>query len=155
MTPRTTIRPLRVTPGNGTSPASTRELVQTQDAILLSNATVLGAVTQFQEDLTGRIGRMADTLDGVCVEVTDIKTERRVEAALAAERAKVAKTAAEAATVAEGKHAATAMEERHEQTASVEAHALAYRWRVGIALAATTGLGALALNLLNIFVLNR
>ena len=155
MTARTAVKPLTITPGNGTGPASTRDLVQTQNAILKSNDSVLGAVNQFREDLTERIGRMAVQLDGVCVEVSTIKTERRVEAALAVERATNAEKAAKDATVAEGKHAATAMEERHEQTASVEAHALAYRWRVGIALAATTGLGALALNLLNTFVLNR
>jgi hypothetical protein len=149
VTARTAVKPLTITPGNGTGPASTRDLVQTQNAILKSNDSVLGAVNQFREDLTERIGRMAVQLDGVCVEVSTIKTERRVEAATNAEKA------AKDATVAEGKHAATAMEERHEQTASVEAHALAYRWRVGIALAATTGLGALALNLLNTFVLNR
>lgn len=155
MTARTSVKPLAITPGNGTSPASTRELVQTQNALLRSNDNLLGAVNQFREDVTDRFGRMADQLNGVCDDVIAIKGERREEAAVARERAANAKTAAEAATVAEGKHAATAMEERHEQTASVEAHALAYRWRVGIGLAAITGLGALLLNLLNVFVLNR
>ena len=133
MTPRTAIKPLTVTPGNGTSPVSTRELVQTQNALLQSNASVLGAVNQFREDVT----------------------DRRVEAALVAERAEAAATAAKIAADAELRHAAKAAEERHDQTAKIEAHALAWRWRVGIALAATTGLGALMLNLFNVFVIGK
>ena len=151
MTPRTSARPLAVTPGNGASPASTRELVQTQNAILKSNDSVLGAVNQFREDLTDRIGRIATQVDGVCTQVDTIKTERRVEAALAVERTRNAEKIAKDAAAAETRHANLAQEERHDQTAKVESNILSRHWRITLLAGIATSIGISLLN----FAMNR
>lgn len=129
------IEPLSLDNKVGDGVPAMEDLIQTQNAILQSNAAVLGAVQEFRTGIDGRLdrqlGQINDKVDGidvkletVCTQVDTIKVERRVEAALAVDRAKN-----------EADHAATAMTERHEQTARIEGHSVSMRWRVTIGVA--------------------
>lgn len=156
MTPRT-VKPLAVTPGNGTGPASTSQLVQTQNAILTSNATVLGAVTQMQTDIGQRLDRqfgetaasiqiVEGKVDGLDDRLGCLETARRDEALLAAERADVA-------AKAETSHAAKAAIERADakdtatsNNADRAAHSLSRNQRMAITVAAVSAAATLLLS---------
>ena len=156
MTPRA-VKPLAVTPGNGTSPASTRELVQTQNAILLSNAGVLGAVTQMQGDIGGRLDRqfgdmslalkgVEGKVDGLDTRLGSIEVARHDEALIAAEHAKEA-------TKDETDHAAKASQERADakdvtaaNNADRVAHSLSRNQRLAITVAAGSAAATLLLS---------
>ena len=97
--------------GNG-SPAP-EDLIKVQAAILSSNASVLGAVTEFRRsvdqrltrqfgEVTTQIGTVSGTLDGVVEEVRTIKNERREEAIRAEERTGAARQANVIAVAADG-----------------------------------------------------
>jgi hypothetical protein len=118
--------------------------VTVQTAILHSNAAVLGAVNEFRAGMDQRLDRqfgevrekfalLGKQVDGVCETVGGIVTDRAIEAALAKRTRELDAQSEEA---------------RNE-------HVLSERWRVGIVLAATTGLGALLLNLFNVFVIGK
>ena len=125
--------------GNG-SPVMA-DLIRVQSAILKSNAATLGAVGQFQKDIGGRLdrqfGEVAQSLQTVEGKVDDsiarlgcIEEARRLDAALAAQ-AKVVAT---------------------ERNVDRAAHALSYNQRLAITVAAISGVGALALGVLTMFL---
>jgi hypothetical protein len=120
--------------GNGS--ASPGDLIIAQDAILAALAASTASQTLLRRDMGRELKAIRSTvstvscqLNGVCDEVVTIKTERRIEAALAVERTANAEKAAKA----EADHAATARDERHDMAAKTDAHTLSLRWRVGIA----------------------
>ena len=153
MTPRA-VKPLTVTPGNGVTPASTKELVQTQNAILLSNAGVLGAVTQMQTDIGKRLDRQfGDTaeslqivegkVDGLDGRLGSIEESRRTDAALAVQAKGFAADNATQAkeTAADAKTTAT------ERNTDRAAHALSRNQRLAIIVTACVSCASLAVTL--------
>jgi hypothetical protein len=124
MAPRA-VRPLSRATATGNGVPSTEDLIQTQNAILQSNASVLGAVKQMRDDVGERLGKIDGKLDGVCADVASITEARAIESAIAGERDKTAVASAKVA----------------------ESHVLSTRWRATLALAATTGLGSLLIQM--------
>ena len=133
MTPRAP-RPLTLDNKVGNGAPAMDDLIRTQNAILASNATVLGAVTQFREDIGGRLdrqfGETASSLyvvegkvDGLNARLGCIEEARRTDAALAAQ----------------AKGTAT------ERNADRVAHALSTNQRMAITVAAISGVGGLIL----------
>jgi outer membrane murein-binding lipoprotein Lpp len=124
--------PLTLENAVGNGQPATADIIKMQNAVLMSNATVLGAVNEFRVGIDGRLTRkfgevttqigVLDTkIDGVQTQVGAIKSARDIEAAKAEQAAKD-----------ETRHAATAHDERQEQTAKIADHILSTRWRVGI-----------------------
>jgi hypothetical protein len=129
--------------GNGTP--ATPDLIKVQTAILLSNATVLGAVTEFRTgiddrltrkfgEITTQIGALDVKLDGVCLQVGDLEEARRLTAALAGQADKIAV----AADVVAVKANAIAVQ-----------HSLSTNQRMAIIVSAIAACGGVIIGLLN------
>jgi hypothetical protein len=90
-------------------------------------AAVQSVVTQLCGDLNERFDKIDVKLDGVCEDVAELKMASAVESARAKWTANDAKVRADQA----------------------DHHVLSYRFRVGIAVAAISGIGGLLLGLVN------
>jgi hypothetical protein len=140
MTPR---KPSILTLGNktGNGAPAVEDLIAVQTAILTSNATVLGAVTQMQTDVGQRLdrqfGEVTESLSVVEVKVDGLNTRlgcieeaRRTDAALAAQAKGVAAT----------------------NNADRAAHSLSTNQRMAIVISAIAAVGGVILGLLNFAV---
>jgi hypothetical protein len=143
MTPRRNVVPLTRQNATGNGVPSTEDLIQTQNAILRSNAAVLGAVSEFRKGMDQRLDRQFgevnrqlgatnDKLDGVCKQVGDIEEARRLSEALA-------KQAANSAVAA---------------NAVAVQHSLSTNQRWAIVISAIAAVGGVAIGFLN-FVTSR
>ena len=142
MTPRRNLPvPLDASNATGNGVASSEDLIRTQNAILQSNAAVLGAVSEFRKgmdqrldrqfgEVNGKITGLAAKVENVCGQVRDIEEARRLSEALA-------KQAARAAEVA---------------NAVAVQHTLSYNQRLAIVVAAIAGIGSLCLGVVNFVV---
>jgi hypothetical protein len=113
--------PLTQSNATGNGVPTVADLIRVSNTVQATANQLLGAVDQMRVDVNGRLDRMTGQLNGVCDQVAGIVLARSVETAVATERAKVATERADAANDA----------------------TLGFRWKVGIGLAATSGLGGL------------
>lgn len=97
------IQPLTSADVNGSAdaPPTADNLIKVQNAVLMSNATVLGAVNEFRTGIDQRltrkfgevatqIGKLDEKVDGVCGQVNDLEEARRTTALLAEQANRIA-----------------------------------------------------------------
>ena len=140
--------PVPLTPENATGNGvpSTEDLIQTQNAILQSNAAVLGAVSEFRKGMDQRLNRqfgaiasdfgvIKGQLERVDGRIGCLEQARLTDAALA-EQAKAFRTAQHTDDV----HVADV------DRADAQAHVMSRNARAAVFVAACTGTGALLLS---------